>query len=123
VLALPTLLLGFGGVLSFARSNPAHALHLFVSLALALVVMHVQVVTRFLCASTPAFYWFTAQATRRKDGASYLILLYFSFYVVLGTAMFCNFFPWVGSARAPGADVRRLERGTCRLERETCARS
>jgi len=80
------------------RRAHVYALHLCIALCAAAVVMHVQVVTRFVCASSPAFYWNAARITMKRDGhgsgSGYLLLLYFGFYVVFGTAMFCNFFPW-----------------------------
>lgn len=84
----------------------------------AVLVMHVQVATRFLAASAPPLYWYLASwllrrragrkeaagARRRRetDGdqmarpgwPEYALALYFGGYAVIGTALFCNFYPW-----------------------------
>lgn len=62
-----------------------------VMLVIALVAMHVQVITRFFCA-LPPLYWCAASihslAVRR------LVILYFIIYSLLGALFFPNFYPW-----------------------------
>ena len=68
--------------------------HLFVTIFVAVTVMHVQVVTRFVCASSPLFFWYCAKYTMFADSRGYSLLIYFTLYAVLGSSMFCSFYPW-----------------------------
>ncbi|KAH7861293.1 hypothetical protein Vadar_024254 [Vaccinium darrowii] len=77
------------GVLPFA-------LHLGFMAATAFFVMHVQVATRFLSASPP-LYWFAAHlisspGNRKKWG--YLIWTYSAAYILIGSLLFSNFYPF-----------------------------
>lgn len=68
--------------------------HLALMTAVAALVMHVNVATRFL-SSSPLLFWYTAQ--RMLNGPhiqSYLIWLWFLSYILVGTLMFSNFYPW-----------------------------
>jgi len=94
VLAAPAVLLSLRAVRKFRTMHPEHALHLLVSVAVAVALMNVQVATRFLCSSSPAVYWFTARTTGGGGGKGYFTLLYFSTYVLVGTAAFACFYPW-----------------------------
>lgn len=69
--------------------------------------MHVQVLTRFLSACPPV-YWFCASfydrddeetETKKREGGvrrrmQYLIAFYFLAYSLVGALLFCNFYPW-----------------------------
>ncbi|PWA90604.1 hypothetical protein CTI12_AA099260 [Artemisia annua] len=71
-------------------------LHLGFKVATAFFVMHVQVSTRFLSASPP-IYWFasyvSASPSTRK-GWRYLICGYCAFYILIGSLLFSNFYPF-----------------------------
>jgi hypothetical protein len=58
--------------------------------AICLFVANVQIVTR-LCASSPAFYWYSAEALESRH--KWLITLYLC-YNVAGLVLFSNFLPW-----------------------------
>ncbi|XP_058200462.1 uncharacterized protein LOC131315320 isoform X4 [Rhododendron vialii] len=71
-------------------------LHLGFMAATAFFVMHVQVATRFLSASPP-LYWFAAHLmaspiNRKRWG--YLIWAYSAAYILLGSLLFSNFYPF-----------------------------
>ncbi|PON97821.1 GPI mannosyltransferase [Trema orientale] len=70
-------------------------LHLGVLAATAFFVMHVQVATRFL-SSSPPLYWFASYLIRspvyRRWG--YLIWAYSASYILLGSLLFSNFYPF-----------------------------
>ncbi|XP_020596521.1 GPI mannosyltransferase 2, partial [Phalaenopsis equestris] len=72
-------------------------LHLGFMSFMALFVMHVQVATRFLSASPP-IYWFASYlllspgTTSRRIG--YLIWSYSIAYILLGSLLFSNFYPF-----------------------------
>ncbi|XP_067627577.1 GPI mannosyltransferase 2 [Eurosta solidaginis] len=62
--------------------------------------VHVQISTRLLCSATPCLYWFAADQLpktfdqiklRSKAGS---ILVWFTSYYLIGTALFCNNLPW-----------------------------
>eukprot|EP01105_Mastigella_eilhardi_P013819 TRINITY_DN3147_c0_g1_i1.p1 TRINITY_DN3147_c0_g1~~TRINITY_DN3147_c0_g1_i1.p1 ORF type:complete len:423 (-),score=97.04 TRINITY_DN3147_c0_g1_i1:1320-2588(-) len=64
-----------------------------------MMFMHVQVITRFV-SSLPALYWFAAtvvlseQRQHRWRIKTYLLLVYFVGYTMVGTLLFSNFYPW-----------------------------
>ncbi|XVF29873.1 hypothetical protein REPUB_Repub16aG0007900 [Reevesia pubescens] len=71
-------------------------LHLSFMVATAFFVMHVQVATRFLSAS-PSLYWFasvlmTSPSISKRWG--YMIWAYCSAYILLGSLLFSNFYPF-----------------------------
>ncbi|TXG68200.1 hypothetical protein EZV62_003135 [Acer yangbiense] len=71
-------------------------LHLGFMTATAFFVMHVQVSTRFLSASPP-LYWFVSYlmispGTSKRWG--YLIWAYCAAYILLGSLLFSNFYPF-----------------------------
>ena len=57
--------------------------------------LRVQVITRFLVAS-PMFYWAAAEvlAPGRAYWPARLLVFYFLAWGMLGSLMFCNFYPW-----------------------------
>lgn len=68
--------------------------HLALMTAVATFVMHVNVATRFL-SSSPLMFWYAAQ--RMLNGSviqRYLIWLWFLSYILAGTLLFSNFYPW-----------------------------
>ncbi|KAJ7980551.1 GPI mannosyltransferase 2 [Quillaja saponaria] len=71
-------------------------LHLGFMAATAFFVVHVQVATRFLSAGPP-LYWFSSYlmispTTSRKWG--YMIWVYSAAYILLGSLLFSNFYPF-----------------------------
>ena len=71
-------------------------LHMAAMTAIAVLVMHIQVVTRFLSAS-PALYWYAASVVEREDTSVWTkraIVLYFLTYALVGCILFSNFYPW-----------------------------
>lgn len=70
-------------------------LHLAFMMATAFFVMHVQVATRFLSASPP-LYWFAAylMGSHTHKRWSYLIWVYSTTYIFLGSLLFSNFYPF-----------------------------
>jgi len=120
-----------GDVLSHTGLPPAQPLlepgvlpyagHLLVMTAVALVIMHIQVATRFLGSSSPLIYWYmahvwTSQRHASADGASpepgspgpkeggshrvqccspaWRTVLWLCIYTVLGPLLFGNFYNW-----------------------------
>eukprot|EP00262_Sarcandra_glabra_P015600 TRINITY_DN4852_c1_g1_i1.p1 TRINITY_DN4852_c1_g1~~TRINITY_DN4852_c1_g1_i1.p1 ORF type:complete len:269 (+),score=35.15 TRINITY_DN4852_c1_g1_i1:53-808(+) len=71
-------------------------LHLGFMSTVAFFVMHVQVATRFLSASPPLYwsasYLIVSPSTGRRWG--YLIYTYFAAYILLGSLLFSNFYPF-----------------------------
>lgn len=96
-LAAPAFAMSISAVINLAISRTiplAYLAQLTVCILVGALFIHVQVFTRLVCASCPAFYWFAAQVTLKKNHHSYLVVLYFVLYAVLGSAMFCSYFPW-----------------------------
>lgn len=58
-----------------------------------LFFMHVQVITRLICSSTPLIYWIAA-AFPSGSGPELIIHWYFMAYIFLGVTLFPNFYPW-----------------------------
>ncbi|XP_058108525.1 uncharacterized protein LOC131251674 [Magnolia sinica] len=71
-------------------------LHMGFMTAVAFFVMYVQVATRFLSASPP-LYWFAAYLTASPSNSrswGYFIGAYFAAYILLGSLLFSNFYPF-----------------------------
>nr|XP_043631649.1 GPI mannosyltransferase 2 isoform X2 [Erigeron canadensis] len=71
-------------------------LHLGFMVATAFFVMHVQVATRFL-SSSPPIYWFASYVLASpgiQRGWRYLIWGYCAAYILLGSLLFSNFYPF-----------------------------
>ncbi|KAJ1696753.1 hypothetical protein LUZ63_005265 [Rhynchospora breviuscula] len=72
-------------------------LHLAFMTFTAFFVMHVQVSTRFLSASPP-MYWFGSHVLASQNSSyrrwGYLIMVYFVMYILLGSLLFSNFYPF-----------------------------
>ncbi|KVI09456.1 hypothetical protein Ccrd_012172 [Cynara cardunculus var. scolymus] len=71
-------------------------LHLGFMVATAFLVMHVQVATRFLSASPP-IYWFASYvlvSPSTSKGWGYLIWGYCAAYILIGSLLFSNFYPF-----------------------------
>ncbi|XP_047307842.1 GPI mannosyltransferase 2 isoform X2 [Impatiens glandulifera] len=67
--------------------------HLGFMVATAFFVMHVQVSTRFLSASPP-LYWFATYIARVSKRWGYMIWAYSAAYILLGSLLFSNFYPF-----------------------------
>ncbi|DAZ94269.1 TPA: hypothetical protein N0F65_011901 [Lagenidium giganteum] len=86
---------------SFVRSSAAapYCLHWLFLLANALVVVHIQVTTRFL-AACPPLYWAPAALIGTKlSSATHstytrTVVAYFVVFNVLGVSLFSTFYPW-----------------------------
>ncbi|MBA0598804.1 hypothetical protein Gorai_005047 [Gossypium raimondii] len=61
--------------------------------ATAFFVMHVQVATRFLSAS-PSLYWFASLIMTSHKKWGYVIWVYCFAYILLGSLLFSNFYPF-----------------------------
>lgn len=71
-------------------------LHLGFMVATAFFVMHVQVATRFL-SSSPLIYWFASYvlvSPRTNKSWGYLIWGYCAAYILIGSLLFSNFYPF-----------------------------
>ncbi|KAK2976993.1 hypothetical protein RJ640_019213 [Escallonia rubra] len=71
-------------------------LHLGFMVATAFFVMHVQVSTRFLSANPP-LYWFASYLMASPSASKrwgYLIWAYCAAYILLGSLLFSNFYPF-----------------------------
>jgi len=95
VLALPMLLWSCLSIAWSAKSRKIwrilpFALHHAFLVVFCLLFMHVHVLTRFV-ASCPTLYWYGASRTGNKAS---LITAYSCIYLLLGTAMFSNYYPW-----------------------------
>ena len=66
-------------------------LHLMLLLAVAVLFMHIQVVTRFLSAC-PCLYWHAASLVSAKQAD--LVVVYFACFFLLGASLFSTFYPW-----------------------------
>ena len=90
---------------SFVGSTRAlpFVLHWALLLVISLTVLHVQVVTRFMSAVAP-LYWFASAVLypdtnidRAASGLTFAgrTVFFFSFgYAAVGTCLFCAFLPW-----------------------------
>ena len=66
-----------------------------------LLSIHVQVLTRMLCSSSPFIYWLTAELLLNSKGEAgsrkkytFFILTFFISFNILGMFLHCNFYPW-----------------------------
>lgn len=102
------------GLLNSSKSKTdekifVYVVHLCALLFVCLFFVHIQISTRLLCSSSPALYWFCAKLMHSKVQKSFhfqlsnwfrmsdvsrVILVYCVSYCVIGTALFCNSFPW-----------------------------
>jgi len=68
--------------------------HLALMTAVSVLVMHVNVATRFL-SSSPLLYWYMAQLTLNGSWwRSYAVWGWSLLYACLGSVLFINFYPW-----------------------------
>ena len=68
--------------------------HLALMTAVAIFVMHVNVATRFL-SSNPLVFWYSSQLILNgSPKVGYTIWGWFLSYLLVGTLMFSNFYPW-----------------------------
>ncbi|MCL7028451.1 hypothetical protein MKW94_001896 [Papaver nudicaule] len=68
-------------------------LHLAFISAAAFFVMHVQVATRFL-SSSPPLYWFSSYLVAHRGRCAYFIWAYSGAYILIGSLLFSNFYPF-----------------------------
>lgn len=83
------------GSTALQRSDAAAPLvyHWALMTAVALLVMHVNVATRFLSACPP-FYWQAAEWAAAGGWRARLLWLWCFAYIALGCLLFPNFYPW-----------------------------
>jgi phosphatidylinositol glycan class V len=68
--------------------------HLALMTAVSVLVMHVNVATRFL-SSSPLIYWYMAQFMLNGSlWRSYVVWGWSLLYACLGSVLFINFYPW-----------------------------
>jgi GPI mannosyltransferase 2 len=120
-IAAPTLLISISGIFVFVWSllrrerGPVglryvvsdaapFVVHWFFLTCIALSVLHIQVVTRFMSA-TPPFYWFASAVFLSNIGpriwlgqpqflVSFGVLVFFLAFLVIGCLLHTNFYPW-----------------------------
>jgi phosphatidylinositol glycan class V len=100
LLALPCIALSL--LASFcivpSRSSTRHPIFIALSLHLlfltitAITSMHVQVITRFVCAASPLFHIYTAQMLDSKLAS--FVKLYYRLFFVVGVVLHSTFLPW-----------------------------
>lgn len=87
------------GLLLGASLLPYYAI-LFGFVLVGLLLAHVQISTRLICSSCPAFYWFIAllyienNQLIRNVPVRWLLCFYFVLYNLLGAIMHVNWLPW-----------------------------
>lgn len=98
----------FLGLRNNDKPDFVYVVHSTILTVFCLFCIHVQVITRMLASSSPVFYWacasyfkFPLHLNRRttfshifNNSKHKLIVLYFSTYFVIGTALFVNFLPF-----------------------------
>lgn len=70
-----------------------HVVQMCALTLLALLVMRVEVVTRFLCAACPSFHWWLAHFSLNPRWAPW-VYIYVISYVMLGILLHANRLPW-----------------------------
>ena len=55
---------------------------------------HVQISTRLICSSCPAFYWFASALAIGSGNNGMVLYSYFALYNILGVIMHVNWLPW-----------------------------
>lgn len=64
------------------------------STLLSLTMAHIQISTRLICSTCPAFYWFLTVNVSRGGRLGDAILFWFVTYTILGVVMHPNWLPW-----------------------------
>ena len=80
--------------ISNSNKQLVYVVHAALLAVFVLLCMHVQVGTRFLAASSPAVFWFAAEQASRSRVGTVLVCWYFVAYLLIGTLLFTNFYPW-----------------------------
>ncbi len=75
----------------------AFCAHLLFAALTALLVMNVQVATRFLFSQSPFLYWIMADLATNSARSPHwrrFLFVYCGIFIIAGTALFSNFLPW-----------------------------
>ncbi|KAI1286996.1 GPI mannosyltransferase 2 [Halotydeus destructor] len=81
------------GRLKYNEKCFVYIVHILFLTVFGFFVIHVQVLTRLICSSSPVLYWIAASSSK-SSRARTLFKVYFALYFLLGIFMHSNFLPW-----------------------------
>ncbi|XP_055372382.1 GPI mannosyltransferase 2 [Condylostylus longicornis] len=90
---------GFSSTLKEWKSLP-FILHCLILVIFCTLFVYIQVCTRLLASANPCLFWFAADCLPKTfDQINFkrkysLLLYWFGGYFLIGTTLFCNFYPW-----------------------------